>query len=291
MYNAVKTNEKGCAGLYRYGFSTQEKVDEVKDSGGHYTAEFWEYDPRLGRRWNLDPVVVAWESSYAVFRNNPIVLNDPDGDCPEGCDGTNTTTHRSYKYEGEVDGKHSHVLTEVIEQKIITPISETERMVETVRTETTIRILNDPSNKDNPSEVLVTQSVSSRKEEQRLYTENEPGYGETSAWINQPKTRVNNYLDNESNQQLSISEIRTPIKDYYNSLQVFFNTHGYDKSVFHVGRFTNFATDASAFGIGALSGYVPPPYSYLMASYSAGYGLGTLMRTYGNHSGKIMILK
>ncbi len=43
------------------------------------TAEFWEYDTRLGRRWNVDPVVKEFESSYGVFRNNPIVLKDPNG--------------------------------------------------------------------------------------------------------------------------------------------------------------------------------------------------------------------
>jgi hypothetical protein len=40
---------------YRYGFNGQEKSDEIKGSGNSYTAEFWEYDPRLGRRWNMDP--------------------------------------------------------------------------------------------------------------------------------------------------------------------------------------------------------------------------------------------
>ena len=36
---------------YRYGMNGQEKTDEIHN--GHYTAEFWEYDSRLGRRWNL----------------------------------------------------------------------------------------------------------------------------------------------------------------------------------------------------------------------------------------------
>ena len=41
---------------YRYGFNGQEKDNEVYGEGNSYTAEFWEYDPRLGRRWNCDPV-------------------------------------------------------------------------------------------------------------------------------------------------------------------------------------------------------------------------------------------
>jgi hypothetical protein len=47
------------------------------------TAEFWEYDSRIGRRWNLDPVVSPWESQYATFHNNPIALSDPYGDSPD----------------------------------------------------------------------------------------------------------------------------------------------------------------------------------------------------------------
>ena len=39
---------------YRYGFNTQENVPELGE--GHTTALYWEYDGRLGRRWNLDPI-------------------------------------------------------------------------------------------------------------------------------------------------------------------------------------------------------------------------------------------
>jgi rRNA maturation endonuclease Nob1 len=68
---------------YRYGFGGQEKDDEIAGEGNSYTAEFWQYSPMLARRWNIDPVSVPWESPYAVFRNNPIVLNDQNGDCPD----------------------------------------------------------------------------------------------------------------------------------------------------------------------------------------------------------------
>lgn len=49
---------------YRYGFNGQERSDEVKGEGNSYTAEFWEYDPRIGRRWNLDPKLVTGKSCY-----------------------------------------------------------------------------------------------------------------------------------------------------------------------------------------------------------------------------------
>lgn len=64
----------------RFGFQGQEKVDEISGNGNHYTAKYWEYDPRLGRRWNLDPVVKPWQSGYSCFSNNPIWKVDPNGD-------------------------------------------------------------------------------------------------------------------------------------------------------------------------------------------------------------------
>src|SRR5690625_1341161 len=67
---------------YRFGFNGQEKVNEISGMGNHNTAEFWEYDTRLGRRWNVDPVDQISVSNYAVFRNNPIVFTDVNGEEP-----------------------------------------------------------------------------------------------------------------------------------------------------------------------------------------------------------------
>ena len=68
---------------YVFGFQGQEKDDEIFNSTGtSYTAEFWQYDPRLGRRWNVDPVPNASISPYAAFNNNPIIFTDPDGRFP-----------------------------------------------------------------------------------------------------------------------------------------------------------------------------------------------------------------
>lgn len=72
---------------YRYGFGGQMKDDEIYGSGNAYTAQFWEYDARIGRRWNPDPVSNPSESRYATFRSNPIAYNDPNGDCPDCKDG------------------------------------------------------------------------------------------------------------------------------------------------------------------------------------------------------------
>jgi RHS repeat-associated protein len=62
---------------YRYGFNGQEKSDDV--IAGNYTAEYWEYDSRIGRRWNIDPVVKQEQSPYMCFSGNPIWRTDPLG--------------------------------------------------------------------------------------------------------------------------------------------------------------------------------------------------------------------
>ena len=62
-----------------FHFNGQETDDEIAGMGNIMTAEFWEYDTRLGRRWNVDPITKPWESVYAVFSNNPIVYVDPSG--------------------------------------------------------------------------------------------------------------------------------------------------------------------------------------------------------------------
>jgi len=65
---------------YRYGFNGQEADNEVNGvTGSSYTAEYWQYDSRLGRRWNPDPITYPWQSTYATFNNNPITYSDPLG--------------------------------------------------------------------------------------------------------------------------------------------------------------------------------------------------------------------
>jgi len=67
------------SGEYRYGFQGQEKDDEIKGEGNSYSAEYWQYDPRIMRRWNMDPLLKHHESPYATFANNPINFADPNG--------------------------------------------------------------------------------------------------------------------------------------------------------------------------------------------------------------------
>ncbi len=59
------------------GFNGQRISREISPTA--QTAEFWEYNADVGRRWNLDPVNKPWESPYATFNNNPIFKIDPAG--------------------------------------------------------------------------------------------------------------------------------------------------------------------------------------------------------------------
>jgi hypothetical protein len=68
---------------YMFGFNGQEKVNEIAGVGNHNTALFWEYDTRLGRRWNVDPVKDHSQSSYASFNSNPIFNTDRLGNVGE----------------------------------------------------------------------------------------------------------------------------------------------------------------------------------------------------------------
>ena len=65
---------------YRFGFNTQVKDDEVYGAGNCMSAEFWEYDSRLGRRWNTDPKYDYYLSPYTCLINNPVLIIDPYGD-------------------------------------------------------------------------------------------------------------------------------------------------------------------------------------------------------------------
>ena len=73
---------------YRYSVNGQEKTDEISGAGNHTTALYWEYDTRLGRRWNRDPKGRPEESSYACFGDNPIMNNDVNGDFVSGFTGS-----------------------------------------------------------------------------------------------------------------------------------------------------------------------------------------------------------
>jgi hypothetical protein len=63
-----------------YSINGQEKDKELNEN--ITTALYWEYDSRIGRRWNLDPAtkIQPGLSPYVVFDNGPVLKNDPKGD-------------------------------------------------------------------------------------------------------------------------------------------------------------------------------------------------------------------
>lgn len=81
-FGMVQPGRSYNAGWYRYGFNGHEKSTEVDAGGNSTTAEFWQYDTRTGRRWNLDPKTSTGISDYSAFTNNPIANYDAYGDTP-----------------------------------------------------------------------------------------------------------------------------------------------------------------------------------------------------------------
>jgi hypothetical protein len=77
----IMPGRNGNSNSYRYGFNGQENDNEISNvQGANTTAAYWEYDSRLGRRWNIDPVFKPWQSTYSCLSNSPISRIDPHGD-------------------------------------------------------------------------------------------------------------------------------------------------------------------------------------------------------------------
>jgi RHS repeat-associated protein len=69
------------SGLYRYGFTGHEKMDEIYGSGNEYDMGARMYDPRIGRTPSIDPKANLYPgvSPYVYALNTPIQAKDPDG--------------------------------------------------------------------------------------------------------------------------------------------------------------------------------------------------------------------
>ena len=138
-------------GGYRYGFNGQEKSREINGSGNLYTAEFWEYDSRTGRRWNIDPDLKPNESPYLCFGGNPIYHNDPDGDdygitTKKTKDGKITNIKVSAKIYIQGDGasaKRASELTKAAQQTYKT------KTVDGVEVSFDVQYVYDPNKKSN----------------------------------------------------------------------------------------------------------------------------------------------
>jgi RHS repeat-associated protein len=69
-------------GNYRFGFNGMEKNPESCGCDGNYTTHYRALDTRIGRWLSVDPVTRPNLSPYNSMDNNPILLNDPNGNCP-----------------------------------------------------------------------------------------------------------------------------------------------------------------------------------------------------------------
>jgi len=74
---------------YRFTFNGMEKTDEVYGGGNEYSTEYRQYDPRIGRWLSIDHLFknFPWQSPYAAFDNNPILIKDPKGLAGESSTG------------------------------------------------------------------------------------------------------------------------------------------------------------------------------------------------------------
>ena len=69
---------------YRFGFGGHQKDNEIKGSGNYLSFGDYGYDPRIGKRWTVDPMAYklpAW-SPYSTLACNPIIFFDPSGAFP-----------------------------------------------------------------------------------------------------------------------------------------------------------------------------------------------------------------
>jgi hypothetical protein len=76
--SAVKDRTASFTITYKFSMNTQEKEPELGE--GVTSAEFWVYDGKLGRRWNVDRRGMLSQSSYCAFNNSPILFIDIHGD-------------------------------------------------------------------------------------------------------------------------------------------------------------------------------------------------------------------
>ncbi len=101
-YNTSVNNCGTSPENYKYGFNTQEKDNEIAGENNIYSAEYWEYDSRVARRWNVDPVFKEYESPYICFGNNPICFVDINGRDTFNVVSTSINTKGEELQKGEV---------------------------------------------------------------------------------------------------------------------------------------------------------------------------------------------
>ncbi len=74
----VQPGRSFSASKYQFSINGQLKTNEIAPNTT--SAEFWEFDSRVMRRWNVDPVIKLWQSPYVCFSNSPTSRSDLNGD-------------------------------------------------------------------------------------------------------------------------------------------------------------------------------------------------------------------
>ena len=99
-YGAISQSFNG--NNIKFAFNGQRRSQEISPT--HQTAQFWEYDGDVGRRWNVDPEEkkFPWQSSYSTFDNNPVLKLDPLG---LSANSTNVKKLKQGEYEVVGGGK------------------------------------------------------------------------------------------------------------------------------------------------------------------------------------------
>ena len=78
MHSSFGANAKTYNGGFpAANFNGQRKSLEIGTDV--QTAQFWEYNGDVGRRWNIDPINKPWASPYVTFGANPVIFIDPNG--------------------------------------------------------------------------------------------------------------------------------------------------------------------------------------------------------------------
>ena len=103
MPGRIYTSETG----YRYSINGQEKTPEI--ALNTTTAEFWQYDAKVIRRWNVDPRPDAAISPYNCLANNPVWFSDPLGDTTK-IYGNAEVTHTTLLDKGGVNESASKAI-------------------------------------------------------------------------------------------------------------------------------------------------------------------------------------
>lgn len=209
--------------VYSYGFNGQEKDDEI--ANGIYSALYWEYDSRLGRRWNVDPEPYPFMSDYSCFANNPILLTDPLGNRVKyGDEGSTRAERRRIKDQIKEERKNNSAFDEEFKahkkNKDITYYYQDMREninVDGKRTQVTgatihDRVIDDPTSKNDKTRI-VAWNISLIKlpnnipfvfGESRLMSENEQKYTQNAADMGIDRTYSHRLKDDPIKSQVAL---------------------------------------------------------------------------------------